>query len=139
MRAHGVPILGLTLLLAAACAATAPPRTDFADVPVPEGLAFQPDRSATIESVKVKAARHVYRTRFEPDSLATLIRSTLEGSGWRYLSGTSTAANGAVQVYQKGNDTLHVRVWEGGLFNWYTYVEYAAARVAPGALSASTK
>jgi hypothetical protein len=138
MRAHLAATLGLTLVLATACAATAPPRADFGDIPVPEGLAYQPDRSAIIESVLVKAARHTYRSRLEPDSLAAVIRTTLEANGWRHLSGTATASYGAVQVYQKGNDTLHVRVWEGGLFNWYTYVEYAAARIA-GPLSASAR
>jgi hypothetical protein len=139
MRTHQRATLALLVSLAAGCATAPAPRADFGDVPVPPGLVHQAGRSTTIESPNVKAARHVYRTRLEPDSLAALIRASLEGSGWRQMSGTSAAANGAIQLYQKGNDTLHVRVWEGGLFNWYTYVEYAAARVAPSGLATATK
>jgi hypothetical protein len=138
MKTLHLALLGLTLFLATACATALPPRADFGDIPVPEGLAYQPDDSATIESVAVKAARHIYRSRLEPDSLATLIRTTLESSGWRHMSSTATPAQ-AVQVFQKANDTLQVRVWEGGMFNFYTYVEYAAARVTASGLSASTK
>jgi hypothetical protein len=139
MRARHGATLALALLLATACATAVPPRADFGDIPVPEGLAYQPDRSATIESLHVKAARHIYRGRLEPDSLAAVIRTTLEASGWRQVSGTSTPSQGSTQVYQKGNDALQVRVWEGGLFNWYTYVEYAAARLTQGSLSAATR
>jgi hypothetical protein len=138
MNAHRLATLVLVLSVATACATATPPRVDSGDVPVPKGLAYQPDRSATIESATIKAARHVYRARLEPESLASLIRATLEGSGWRHVTGTATAAHGAIQVYQKGNDTLHVRVWEGGLFNWYTYVEFASARIG-GNLSAATQ
>ena len=139
MRVHHVATLALVLSLATACATATAPRADFGDIPVPEGLAYQPNRSATIESLNVKAARYIYRGRFEPDSLAAVIRATLEGKGWRQLSGTSTPSQGSTQVYQKGNDALQVRVWEGGLFKWYTYVEYAAARVTQSSLSAASR
>ncbi len=139
MRTRHGALLGSALLLATACATTTPPRTEFSDVPVPDGLAYQADRSATIESPTVRAARQVYRSRLEPDSLTAAIRAALEANGWRHVSGTSTRGTGWVQLYQKGDDTLHVRVWEGGLFGWYTYVEYAAARVAPGAVRAAAR
>jgi hypothetical protein len=139
MRVHHVAALALVLSLATACATATAPRADLGDIPVPEGLAYQPARSATIESLNVKAARYIFRGRFEPDSLAGVIRATLEEKGWRQLSGTSTASQGSTRVYQKGNDALQVRVWEGGLFKWYTYVEYAAARVTPGSLSAASR
>ena len=139
MRLHHVAALALVLSLATACATATPPRADFGDIPVPDGLAYQPDRSASLQSLHVRAARHIYRGRFEPDSLAAVIRTTLEGNGWTQVSGTSTPSQGSTQVYQKGNDSLQVRVWEGGLFNWYTYVEYTAARITQGSLSVATR
>jgi hypothetical protein len=140
---HGTrhwPTLALVSLLAAGCASTpTPPRAEFVDVPIPAGLTYRADDSAMIESPTVKAARYLYRSRLQPDSLIAVIRTSLEGSGWRHVSGTGTPAHGATQLYQKGNDTLQVRVWEGGLFDWYTYVEYAAARVTPGSVSATPR
>jgi hypothetical protein len=111
-----------------ACASSSPRavRTEFEDIPVPKGLTYQQDDSTVIETPNVKAGRHVYRGRLEPDSLATAIRTTLEANGWRHVSSTKTAQHGATQVYEKGGDSLQVQIWEG---LWYTYAEYTTGRV----------
>jgi hypothetical protein len=116
-----------TLLLAAGCATAPakPPYTAFETIPVPKGLEYRPDESTVIETPEVKAGRMVYRGRLEPESLAALMRSTLESNGWK-LIGTTSSSSGAAQVYDKSGMTLQVRIWEGGLFSWYTYVELAA-------------
>lgn len=117
-----------------ACASNPPQpsRAEFPGIPVPEGLALETDRSTIIESDRVKAARLVYRGRLEPDSLAILYRSTLETSGWRHVSSTATG-KGFLQVYERPGGSLQVNIYEGGLFNWYTWVELAATHlVSPG-------
>ena len=115
-------------LLFGACASTSPRpvRTEFEDIPVPKGLAYQADDSTIIETPNVKAVRYVYRGRLEPESLATAIRSTLEANGWRHVSSTRNKDHGATQVYEKEGDSLQVQVSEG---IWYTYAEYATGRV----------
>lgn len=128
-----VLLLATTVVLTA-CASTPPqpPRAEFPGIPVPEGLALETDRSTIIESDRIKAARLVYRGRLEPESLANLYRSTLETSGWRHVSSTSTG-KGFLQVYEKPGGSLQVSIYEGGLFNWYTWVEVAATHLlAPG-------
>jgi hypothetical protein len=67
----------------------------------------------------------IYRGRIEPLSLGAAMRTTLEGNGWRSVSATSTGGQGTTQVYEKGGNSLQVRVWEEW---WYTYVEMTATR-----------
>lgn len=93
---------------------------------MPSGLALDQDKSTIIESPSVKAARLVYKGRIEVTSLATAMRSTLEGSGWRTLSSTTSSDKGTTQVYEKGADSLQVLIYEGV---WYTYLEMAGTRV----------
>jgi len=127
MRRERLALLTLVLALATACA-SAPAkavRSEFEDIPVPKGLAYQPDRSTIIESPTVKAARLVYRGRLEVVSLGTAMRSTLEATGWRLVSTTTTGPQGTTQVYEKAGSSLEVRLWEGW---WYTYVELTASR-----------
>lgn len=128
MTRQGLAIAVAVSLLLAACA-SAPPRpvrSEFEDIPVPKGLAYQADDSTIVETPNVKAVRYVYRGRLEPDSLGTAIRTTLEANGWRHVSSTRTAQHGAVQVYEKEGDSLQVQLWEG---LWYTYAEYSTGRV----------
>ena len=114
-------------LLLGACASTPRQvRTDFEDIPVPKGLAYQADDSTIVETPNVKAVRQVYRGRLEPESLATAIRTTLEANGWRHVSSTRSKDHGATQVYEKDGDSLQVQVSEG---IWYTYAEYTTGRV----------
>jgi hypothetical protein len=101
-------------------------RSDFEDIPVPKGLAYRAAESTVIESPGIKAGRHVYRGRIEPESLATAVRTTLESNGWRHVSSTSTAKLGTLQVFEKAGDSLQVQIWEG---LWYTYAEYTTGRV----------
>ena len=131
----------LALLLLAACATTpAPPiRSEFGDAALPEGLAYRPGDSTIIESQTVRAARLLYRGRVEPGSLAVAMQTTLEATGWRLVRNTSTAGDGTTQLYEKGNDTLQIRVWEGGLFNWYTYVELTGSRSSPRTTATATR
>jgi hypothetical protein len=115
-------------LLLTACASNAPRpvRSEFEDIPVPKGLAYQQDESTVIETANLKAGRHIYRGRLELDSLTTAIRSTLEANGWRHVSSTKSSQPGTIQVYEKDGDSLQVRLWEG---LWYTYAEYTTGRV----------
>ena len=119
--------LAVSLLLTA-CASNPPRavRSEFEDMPVPKGLAYQPEESTVIETANVKAGRHVYRGRLELDSLTSAIRSTLEANGWRHVSSTKSSQPGTIQVYEKEGDSLQVRLWEG---LWFTYAEYTTGRV----------
>jgi hypothetical protein len=129
-------ILALILLTVAGCA-SAPPRpvqSGFEDIPVPKGLEFKADDSTIIESPSVKAARQVYTGRVEPQSLATAFRTTLEANGWRHISSTSVPDQGTTQVYEKGGNSLQVRIYERF---WWTVAEVTTTRVlaAPGSPS----
>ena len=118
----------LLLALTAGCATSSsqPTRSEFEDIPVANGLTYQPSKSTIIESPTVKAARLVYRGRVEVDSLAVAMRTALESNGWRYVSSTSTADHGITQVYEKAGNPLEVRLIDGW---WYTYVEMTISRV----------
>src|SRR5213594_2014474 len=117
----------LVLAFAAGCAtgSSRPVRSEFEDIPVPKGLAYQPSKSTIIESPTVKAARLVYRGRLEVESLGAAMRTTLEANGWRHVSSTSAAAHGITQVYEKSGSSLEVRVLDGW---WFTFVELTASR-----------
>jgi hypothetical protein len=119
--------LAVSLLLTA-CASNPPRpvRSEFEDIPVPKGLAYQQDESTVIETPNLKAGRHIYRGRLELDSLTTAIRSTLEANGWRHVSSTKSSQHGTTQVYEKDGDSLQVQLWEG---LWFTYAEYTTGRV----------
>jgi hypothetical protein len=115
------------LALAAGCATSSsqPTRSEFEDIPVANGLTYQPSKSTIIESPTVKAARLVYRGRVEVDSLAVAMRTALEANGWRYVSSASTADHGITQVYEKSGNPLEVRLSDSW---WYTYVELTVSR-----------
>ena len=123
---HTVAAL-LLLALTAGCATSSsqPTRSEFEDIPVANGLTYQPSKSTIIESPTVKAARLVYRGRVEVDSLAVAMRTALEANGWRYVSSTSTSDHGVTQVYEKAGNPLEVRLIDGW---WYTYVEMTISR-----------
>jgi hypothetical protein len=127
MRMHRVVAAVVVMTLTAGCATTSsqPPRSAFDDIPVPNGLTYQPSKSTIIESPTVKAARLVYRGRIEVDSLAAAMRTTLEANGWRHISSTATADHGITPVYEKSGNPLEVRLIDGW---WYTYVELTASR-----------
>ncbi|MET0485223.1 MAG: hypothetical protein ABW216_05965 [Candidatus Rokuibacteriota bacterium] len=126
---HRIPLAVIAGSLLLTACATAPPRaarSEFEDIPVPKGLAYQQDESTIIETPKIRAGRHVYRGRLEIDSLNTAIRNTLEANGWRHVSSTVASKHGTTQVYEKDGDSLQVLLWEGV---WYTYAEYTMGRV----------
>lgn len=122
----------VTILLLAGCATTPSRalRSEFEDIPVPKGLTYLEDRSTIIESPSVKAARLLYRGRIEITSLAAAMRTTLEANGWRSVSATTSAPHGTTQVYEKGGNSLQVKLWEGW---YYTYVELTASRALQAA------
>ncbi len=127
-RVRGYALLSLILLVAVGCA-SAPPRpvrSEFEDIPVPKGLTLDLDNTIIIESPTVKAARLFYKGRVQPESLTLAFRTTLEANGWRHISSTTLSKEGTTQVYEKGGDSLHVRIYEGW---WYTWVEVTATRV----------
>jgi hypothetical protein len=123
---HTVAAL-LLLALTAGCATSSsqPTRSEFEDIPVANGLTYQPSKSTIIESPTVKAARLVYRGRLEVESLALAMRTTLEANGWRHVSSTSAAEHGITQIYEKSGSSLEVRLLDGW---WYTFVELTASR-----------
>jgi hypothetical protein len=126
---HRIPLAVIAGSLLLTACATAPPRaarSEFEDIPVPKGLAYQQDESTIIETPKIRAGRHVYRGRLEIDSLNVAIRNTLEANGWRHVSSTVVSKHGTTQVYEKDGDSLQVLLWEGV---WYTYAEYTMGRV----------
>jgi len=128
MRFQSVLLSCVVSLFVVSCASAPrhPVRSEFEDIPVPRGMAYQADDSTVIETPMVKAGRQVYRGRIEVDSLAAAIRTTLESNGWRSVSNTSNARHGTTQVYEKGGTSLQVLLWEG---MWFTYAEYTTARV----------
>jgi len=120
--------LSLLILTVTACASSPPraQRSEFEDIPVPKGLVLDWNRSTIIESPTVKAARLLYRGRLTPDSLAVALRTTLEANGWRHVSSTTTPREGTIQVYEKADRSLQLRIYEGW---YYTWVELSATRV----------
>ena len=120
-----VTLLVVVFVAGCASAPSRPVRSEFEDIPVPKGLAYQSDQSTIIESPTVKAARLVYRGRLEADSLGLALRTTLEANGWRHVSSTAVASHGTTQVYEKSGSSLEVRVLDGW---WFTYVELTASR-----------
>ena len=132
---HRIPLTVIAATLFLTACASNPPRpmrSEFEDIPVPKGLTYRQDDSTIIESPTVKAARLLYRGRIEPASLGVSMRSTLDANGWRNVSNTLTGSDGAVQIYEKGGNTLQVRIWESW---WYTYVELTASRALTGTQS----
>jgi hypothetical protein len=125
--------LVVVAFVVAACSTKGVPpiRSEFMDVPLPGGLTFVPKKSAVIESETVRAARLVYASRFEPGSLVLSLQEGLLGSGWRLVRSTSFPEQGTMQVYEKGEASLQVRVWEGGVFGASTYVELSGTRALP--------
>jgi len=123
--------LAVLVLVLTACSTTQsvpPVRSEFGDIQLPEGLVYLADESAVIESGSVRAARLVYKSSFEPGSLVLSLQTALEGAGWRFLRGTTFPKHGTIQLYEKGEASLQVRIWEGGAFNSRTYVELSGSR-----------
>ena len=140
MKTPQCAVAAFALLLAAGCATAPakPPYAAFETIAVPEGLEYRPGDSTLIETPEVRAGRVVYRGRVEPDTLAAAMRSTLEADGWKPVGVTARVRSGSSQTFEKGGTSLQIRVWEGGLFSWYTYLELAAvemgaSRANPGA------
>jgi hypothetical protein len=130
MKTKMLATLAVTLALSA-CSSTkgVPPiLSEFKDVPLPGGLEYVADQSAVIESETVRAARLVYTSKFEPGSLVISIQEGLVGSGWRLIRTTSFPSVGTLQLYEKADSSLQVRIWEGGAFGSSTYVELSGTR-----------
>src|SRR5499426_2144725 len=128
----------LVIALTAGCATTSsrPTQSEFEDIPVPNGLTYQPDKSTIIESPTVKAARLVYRGRLEINSLSAAMRTTLEANGWRHVSTTAVSDHGVTQIYEKAGSSLEVRLVDGW---WYTHVELTASRALQHAVTTTPR
>ena len=135
MRTERLAVAAVALALSlAACSSTkgVPPiRSEFMDIPLPGGLEYIADQSAVIESETVRAARLMYSSKFEPGSLVLSIQEGLTGQGWRLVRTSSFPGQGTVQLFQKDDASLQVRIWEGGAFNGSTYVELSGTRALP--------
>jgi hypothetical protein len=134
-KAFATAAVGLALALSA-CSSTkgVPPiKSEFMDIPLPGGLKYMPEQSAVIESETVRAARRMYSSNFESGSLVLSIQEGLLGSGWRLTRTTAFPEVGAIQLYEKGDASLQVRIWEGGAFSSSTYVELSGTRALPRA------
>jgi hypothetical protein len=130
VRTYRLAGLAVLVLVVAACTIpTRPALTEFADVPIPKGLTYDPDRSTVIETPTVKAVRLVYRGRIELQSLAGATRNGLEAAGWRLVTTSTTSQPTTTQRYEKGGSSLQIVLWEGF---WYTYLELTAGRAVPG-------
>jgi hypothetical protein len=134
MKTRDRAIAVFALLLAAGCATTParPPYAAFESISVPKGLEYRPDDSTIIETPEVRAGRVVYRGRVEPATLGAAMRSSLEAEGWKPVGITTSTSAGSIQVYERGGTQLQVRIWEGGLFSWYTFLELAAVETVAG-------
>jgi hypothetical protein len=132
MRTKVLLAVAATLaLFVSGCSSTKnipPVRSEFMDIPLPAGLEYIADQSAVIESETVRAARLLYSSKFEPGSLVLSIQEGLAGAGWRLVRTSSFPNLGTIQVYEKGEASLQVRIWEGGAFNGSTYVELSGTR-----------
>ncbi len=141
MRTHFRTVTLGVLLLAAGCATVSVPplRSEFGDVPLLEGLSYQPGQSVVIETKTVRAARLLYRGRMEPGSVVVEMQKGIEANGWRLVRTTAVAGHGTMQLYEKGEASLQLQVWEGGMFGYYTYVEVSGTRpvTGPGAKTAA--
>ena len=135
MTIQRLAIAAVTLALSlAACSSSKgipPIRSEFMDIPLPGGLEYIPDQSAVIESETVRAARLMYSSKFEPGSLVLSIQEGLTGQGWRLVRTSSFPGQGTMQLFQKDDASLQVRIWEGGAFKGSTYVELSGTRALP--------
>ena len=131
MKTHQVLVVaGFALLLAACSSAPVQPAlgTAFSDVPVPEGMDYQPDRSGVVEGPTVNVARLVYRGRLEIESLSASMRQGLETNGWKHVRTLKAANRTVIQSFEKPGSDLQISLWDGG---WnYTYLDVTIGRVA---------
>ena len=132
MRTKTVVLVAAALaLFLSACSSTKnipPIRSEFMDIPLPGG-ARVPRRQVGGDRVQtVRAARLMYSSKFEPGSLVLSIQEGLQGNGWRMVRATSFPGMGTMQLFEKGDASLQVRIWEGGAFDGSTYVELSGTR-----------
>jgi hypothetical protein len=134
MKTKSTCALIVALALSAGCVTSSPrgPRVEFDDIPMPTNLSYLDDRAVIIETPGVKAARLVYRGRVSMATLVPAMRTMLEGSGWRQVNSTTAPPVGTIQMYEKGRDTVQLRLWENMV---YTYVEVTASRLSGAAIS----
>jgi hypothetical protein len=132
MRTKTFVVVAVSLaLFVSACSSTKnipPVRSEFMDIPLPGGLEYIANESAVIESETVRAARLMYSSKFEPGSLVLSIQEGLVGAGWRLVRTSSFPSLGTIQIYEKEEASLQVRIWEGGTFKGSTYVELSGTR-----------
>jgi hypothetical protein len=138
MKTSSTCALIVALVLSAGCVTSAPkgPRVEFDDIPMPTNLTYLDDKAVIIESPGVKSARLVYRGRVSMATLVPAMRTMLEGQGWRQTNSTTAPPVGTIQMYEKGRDTVQLRLWENMV---YTYVELTTSRLGPMASRGQTE
>jgi len=129
MKTPRIGALIVSLALSAGCVTTGAsraPRVEFEDIPMPTNLTYLDGDAVIIESPGVKAARLVYRGRVSMATLVPAMRTMMEANGWRHLNSTTAASAGTIQMYEKGRDTVQLRLRENVIF---TYVEVTTSRI----------
>jgi hypothetical protein len=119
------------LAFATGCATSDParqPRSELEDIPIPTALSYVEGDSVIIDAPGAKVARLLFRGRVSMTALASVMRSNLEGNGWRKVGSTVLTNQGTTQVYEKERSSLQVRLWENPLF---THMELTTSRLYP--------
>jgi hypothetical protein len=140
MKTQLLAIAGLALVLTACSSAPIQPSlASFTDIPTPEGMSYQPERSGVSEGPNVNVARLVYRGRSEVESTASVMRQGLEQNGWKLIRTTTTTNRTIAMTFQKPGSDLVVSLWEAGWGGYYTYMDVTVGRVvtAPSTGSAA--
>ena len=137
-------ILGL-LVMALGCgqkrevAATTAPAVNprLQDVPVPAGFKFKADRSSDRAVGGFRFVRHLFEGGAPVRQVSEFYRRTMPVLGWGMLEENFVSGRRRL-LFEKGNDTCHISVWD----DWGTKVliqvlPRGARRTRPAALAPS--
>jgi len=94
---------------AAAAAPAVNPR--LPDVPIPAGFAFQADQSTERRARGFRFVRHYYKGGTTIRQVAEFYRSVMPRVGWRAIE-ESLVSGRQRMMYEKGNDTCHISIWD---------------------------
>jgi len=114
----GLAILGLMVLTlgcnedrgrAAAAAPAVNPR--LPDVPVPAGFTFKSDQSTERRARGFRFVRHYYTGGATVRQVAEFYRDIMPRAGWTPIEENLVSGRQRM-LFEKGNDTCHVSIWE---------------------------
>jgi len=94
---------------AAAAAPAVNPR--LPDVPVPAGFTFQPKDSTERRARGFRFVRHYYKGGATIRQVAEFYRDVMPRVGWRTVEENLVSGKQRM-VFEKGNDTCHISLWE---------------------------